>query len=438
MRVDFIYKNDSNTRLLLVFNGWSVPVPPVCEPTWLIGYDIAVVSGYDSFVLPAVGEYDEVVVLAWSLGVHAAELALRSVKLPLTLTIAVNGTPFPIDDARGIPEATFRLTAERLTEQSLTKFRRRMWAGDMARGSRPIEELQQELLKFPAEFVPFRWDYAVISADDRIFPPENQISAWTGRAEIIKMEGSHTPDFKSIVKRLIINKERVGARFARGVNTYDGEATVQGRIAAHLLELWLKHDVKRRGGRVLEIGVGTGAFTSLYSDKIHPDELILWDLAPAADGVVAADGEVEIMHVAPGSLRAVVSASTMQWFNSPAAFLRRVADALEPGGLAVISTFGPQTFAELTECGVTPLPYLGEKSLLRIIPEEFEVLELHGGKIMKLFDTPMDALRHCRATGVNARPSDVSVREIERRWVRRPDGRVSLTFEPVYIVLRKK
>lgn len=438
MRVDFLYKNDSNSRLLLVFNGWSVPVPSFCEPKWLSGYDIAVVSEYDSFALPSVGEYREVVVLAWSLGVHAAELALQKTDLPLTLTIAVNGTSFPIDDMRGIPEPVFRLTAERLTEQSLTKFRRRMGAADMARGLRSIEDLQQELLNFPSEFVPFRWDYAIISSDDRIFPPENQLRAWTERAEIIQLEGSHTPDFENIVKRLIINKERVGSRFARGSNTYDGEATVQGRIAAHLLELWLKQDDVRKGGRVLEIGVGTGAFTSLYSAKIHPDELILWDLSPAVAGVIEADGEVEIMQVARESLRAVVSASTIQWFNSPAAFLQRVADALGQGGLAVMSTFGPETFKELTECGVTPLPYLGEESLRRIIPEKLEVLELHSGKIMKVFDTPMDALRHCRATGVNARPSDVSVREIERRWTRRPDGRVSLTFEPIYMILRKK
>ena len=438
MRVDFLYKNDANSRLLLVFNGWSVPVPSACVPIWLTGYDIAVVSEYDVFILPEVGEYREVVVLAWSLGVHAAELALQNTALPLTLTIAVNGTPFPIDDERGIPETIFKLTAERLTEQTLIKFRRRMGAADMTRGSRSIEELQRELLKFPSEFVPFRWDYAVISTDDRIFPPENQLLAWKGRADIIKLEGSHTPDFESIVKRFIINKDRVGSRFARGSSTYDGESDVQGRVAAHLLELWLKHTNNRNGGRVLEIGVGTGAFTSLYSAKIHSDELILWDLAPAADGVIAADGEVEIIRVEPESLRAVVSASVMQWFNSPAAFLRRAVKTLESGGLAVISTYGPQTFMELTECGVTPLPYLSEDSLRRIIPEDFDVLELHSGKIMKLFDTPMDALRHCRATGVNALPSAVSIREIERRWVRRSDGRVSLTFQPVYMILRKK
>ncbi len=438
MKLEFIHKSADNSRLLLVFNGWSVPTPSPDEVAPLRGYDIAVVSDYLNFNLPEPEGYKEVAVLAWSLGVHAAEIALQHSQLPLTLTVAVNGTPFPVDDQKGIPEAVFRLTAERLTEQSLTKFRRRMGASSMARGERPLEDLRRELLEFPAEPVPFRWDYAVISADDKIFPPENQRRAWRGRAEIIEIEGEHTPDFKQIIARLLIDKECVGRRFARGLNTYDSEASVQGRIASHLLDLWLKHRPKQSGGRVLEIGVGSGLFTSLYSSRIHPDELILWDIAPSKPEVIAADGEVAIRCVEPQSLRALVSASTMQWFNSPAAFLRSASDALEPGGLAVLSTFGPATFGELTRCGVTPLPYLSEDSLRRIVPAELEILELHSGLISKVFYNPFDALRHCKLTGVNARPSSVGVREIERRWERLPDGRVSLTFQPIYLILKKK
>lgn len=438
MKLEFLHISPENHRLLLVFNGWSVPVPSAEGVKPIAGYDIAVASEYMDFSLPAVGGYDEVVVLAWSLGVHAAELALQGSDLPLTLTIAVNGTPSPISDTEGIPEQTFRLTAERLTEQSLAKFRRRMGAQGMPRGDRLLEELRQELLAFPSEAVQFRWDYAVISADDRIFPPENQRRAWLGRSEIIEIEGSHTPDFGAIVSRLIINKDCVGSRFARGRQTYNKEASVQARIAEHLLELWLKHRDKRPGGHVLEIGVGSGLFTSLYSAKLHADELLLWDIAPADERVLPADGETAIRSVAPASLRAVASASTMQWFNSPAAFLMQVARALEPRGLAVLSTFGPETFQELTACGVTPLQYLSTESLRRIVPHELEILELHSGKIMKVFDSPMDALRHCRDTGVNARPSNVSVREIERRWERMPDGRVALTFQPIYMILRKK
>lgn len=438
MRVDFLHKTEGRQRLLLVFNGWSVPAPSAADGLSLPGYDIAVVSDYRRFDMPEIAGYKEVVVLAWSLGVHAAEIALQGSQLPLTLTVAVNGTPSPISDTEGIPVEVFKLTAERLTEQSLVKFRRRMGAADMPRGSRPIEELRRELLDFPSQTVQFRWDYAVICSDDRIFPPENQRRAWLGRAEIIEMEGTHLPDFHAVLERLLINKDCVISRFTRGRVTYQAEASVQSRVLDHLLELWLKHQGSRQGGRVLEIGAGCGAFAALYSPKIKPDELILWDIAPDSANVVAADGETDLRFVAPDSLCTLVAASTMQWFNSPAAFMLQTARVLEPGGLAVLSTFGPQTFNELTECGVVPLPYLSEEALRRIVPPEMEILELHGGRILKVFDSPMDALRHCRDTGVNARPSAVGVREIERRWPRREDGRVSLTFQPIYLILRKK
>lgn len=441
MRVDFLHKTPGCRRLLLVFNGWSVPVPSPDSISSLPGYDIAVVSEYLDFRLPEVGRYDEVIVLAWSLGVHAAELALRGSQLPLTLTIAVNGTPEPISDDRGIPEAVFRATAERLTEQSLAKFRRRMGAANMERGVRPLEELREELLRFPAEKVDFRWDRAVISTDDRIFPPENQRKAWAGRTEITEIEGSHTPDFHDIVSRFVINKEHVGCRFARGRETYNDEASVQARMAGHLWELWRKHNNGETGGRILEIGVGSGLFTERYAPVLKPEELIMWDIAPSPSRfgtVVAADGETAVGSLASESLRAVASAATIQWFNSPAAFLRRVASALRPKGIAALSTFGPRTFRELSECGVVPLPYLSEESLRRIVPENMEILELHGGLVTKVFTAPMDALRHLRATGVNARPSAVGVRQIERLWPRRADGRVSLSFEPMYLILRKK
>lgn len=444
VRVDYIYNNSENRRLLLVFNGWSVPVPPAVDtPQVVADYDIAVVSGYDSFVLPQLPrEYDEVVLLAWSLGVHAAEIALKQTSLPLTLTVAVNGTPFPVDDSRGIPEAVFRATAEQLTEQSLARFRRRMGAPAMERGPRPLEELRRELIEFPTEPVEFRWDRAVISKADRIFPPENQRRAWEGKAEIFETEGTHMADFRDIVERFIINKRHVGSRFARGSSTYADEASVQARIADHLWQLWQKHRHGATGGTVLEFGVGAGTLTALYAPEVRPDELILWDIAPGSNKfapVLSADAEAEISRLVDCSVDAVVSASTMQWFNSQPRFLEQVARVLRPGGLAVLSTFGPATFEELTACGVTPLPYLPEESLRRAaLRSGLEILELHGGVTRKIFATPMDALRHLRATGVNGRPSPVGVREIERRWPRRADGRVSLTFAPIYLILKKQ
>lgn len=436
MNLTYLQKNGA-PQLLLIYAGWSTD-PEAFEKIVCPGYDIAVAWDYSSLqpVADADG-YDEVVVIAWSLGVLAAELTAGS--LPLTLTVAVNGTPEPADDEKGIPLLIFRRTAEELTERSLAKFRLRMGAPDMARGARSIASLRDELLGFIGRRSDgrFRWDRAVISRCDRIFPPANQEAAWQDKAEITMIDGPHTPDFQSIVDAFVINKSLVGARFAKGRDSYDGEADVQHRIADRLFSLWQKHGVTPYG-HILEIGVGNGYFTSLYAPKTRA-AITLWDIAPtSAENVVRADAEQSLPRVADASLDAIASASTMQWFNSAAAFLRQCARTLRSGGLAVLSTFGPDTFRQLTEAGAVPLPYLSVASLRRIMPPELEILEMLDGKIQKVFYSPVDVIRHLKATGVNARPARRPLRQILDDYPRRPDGRCGLTYQPIYMILKRK
>lgn len=415
---------------MLIYSGWSV-TPDFFYNIVCPGYDIAVAHDYSTLQTVELPGYDEVVLIAWSLGVHAAELTAGC--LPLTLTVAVNGTPEPVSDTKGIPVAIFESTAAGLSEQTLAKFRRRMGAPTTSRGERTIESLKAELDGFPRECVDFRWDRAVISSDDRIFPAANQRASWSGRAEIAEIHGSHTPDFQEIIYRFVIDKSLMTSRFARGHKTYDNAADMQHRIADHLFSLWQKHGPVQ--GDILEIGVGTGYFTGLYRQKVN--SLTLWDVAPASEAVVCADAEVEIRHV-NAEFDAIVSASTIQWFNSPAAFILQCLRVVKPGGLVVISTFGPQTFSELTEAGAVPLPYLPEESLRRIVPDGFSILELHSGIIKKMFREPIDVLDHMRKAGVNARSASCSIRELLRRYPRTTDGHCSLTYQPIYMILRKQ
>ena len=430
-----------NNRLLLIFAGWSTDASAF-EGISCPSYDILVVHDYSSFDLPPFPrEYDEIVVLAWSLGVHAAEIALQEKNWPITLTIAVNGTSNPVSDTEGIPTAIYKSTAENLSAASFVKFRRRMGASGLPRGERTIESLSAELFSFPTTPIVFRWDRAVISSDDRIFPPANQANAWEGRAEITHIDGPHMPDFQKIIDSFIINKSVVSTHFAKGRETYRKAADVQLRIAQTLWQLWQKHLHGWKPQSVLEIGVGNGMFTELYAPKLKPKELILWDIAPEQSRfgcVESKDAESAIFSLSDNSLDAIASANTMQWFNSPALFLLNVSRILKSGGVAVLSTFGPKTFHELTEAGVTPLPYLSLDSLKRIIPQNIKIEELFDGLVTKVFSASAEALHHLQETGVTGRPTSQGVRHVLENYPRREDGRVSLTYQPIYLILRKQ
>ena len=89
---------------------------------YMICYDYRTLD-FDTSILE---QYRQVNVVAWSMGVWAAPIALASVPKEKLLLIAFNGTITPIGDTDGIPEKTFRDTLSGLTPASLQKFMRRM------------------------------------------------------------------------------------------------------------------------------------------------------------------------------------------------------------------------------------------------------------------------------------------------------------------------
>ena len=126
MKQVYIIKKN-NPKLLLFFAGWAAdetPFKQYCPQgmDYMICYDYRTLD-FDTSILE---QYRQVNVVAWSMGVWAAPIALASVPKEKLLLIAFNGTITPIGDTDGIPEKTFRDTLSGLTPASLQKFMRRM------------------------------------------------------------------------------------------------------------------------------------------------------------------------------------------------------------------------------------------------------------------------------------------------------------------------
>lgn len=221
----FFLRQGHAPRLTLFFTGWGMDDTPfhpcsnaTAESDLLLCYDYRQLDNFDE---DALRPYTDITLVAWSMGVWAASQVLQKSLLPLTERIAVNGTITPVDEERGIPFAVFNGTLAGLTDASLRKFQRRMCtsASTFQRflavaPRRPLEELRHELdaigqqcLALPPADT-FRWDKAVISTDDRIFCPANQLRAWTGKAEIHLIEGGghYEPDQLPPYNELALSK----------------------------------------------------------------------------------------------------------------------------------------------------------------------------------------------------------------------------------------
>jgi biotin synthesis protein BioG len=188
----YIRRREQNKQLVLVYGGWGVD-ERVFEPLCNDEFDFILFYNYSAdepLLLPEMKTYDKITLIGWSLGVWAAEYLHHKTGINADLRIAVNGTPIPADDHYGIPLNVFEGTVNNITEEHIDKFYLRMF-GDKTTYHLNIDRIPRRTLKslhdelrwmynriMEQKEPGFRWDYAVTSDIDRVFPARNLESYW--------------------------------------------------------------------------------------------------------------------------------------------------------------------------------------------------------------------------------------------------------------------
>jgi biotin synthesis protein BioG len=188
----YIRRREKNDQLVVLYGSWGTDenvFTPLCNDE----FDFILVYNYsadEALVLPEMKTYRKITLIGWSLGVWAAEYLLPKTGIKPDLTIAVNGTPVPADDSFGIPLKVFEGTMNNITEENMDKFYFRMF-GDKKTYKlninrlphRTIKSLHDELRWLYNRIMEqpepgFRWDYAITSEIDRVFPSQNVNNYW--------------------------------------------------------------------------------------------------------------------------------------------------------------------------------------------------------------------------------------------------------------------
>jgi biotin synthesis protein BioG len=188
----YIRRREKNDQLVVVYVGWGADenaFTPLCndEFDFILFYDY---SADEALVLPEMKTYSKITLIGWSLGVWAAEYLSLKTGIRPDVTIAVNGTPVPADDQYGIPLNIFEGTLNNISEKNMGKFYLRMFGNKKTYmlnidriPHRNVKSLHDELRwlynRIMEQKEPgFRWDYAVTSEYDRVFPAKNQKAYW--------------------------------------------------------------------------------------------------------------------------------------------------------------------------------------------------------------------------------------------------------------------
>lgn len=446
MKLDYIIKEESNTRLILIAAGWSAG-PETARGVGPQGWDVAVMHDFTDLSLDTsfLDGYYTVYLFAWSLGVFAASRLLPPERI--TAAVALNGTLNPVSDTEGIPPAIFEGTAEGLNERNLLKFRIRM-AGSRegaavfgAAGKEDIENLRGQLLNIleatrkgdPARELP--WIKAFISDGDLIFPPENMKRAWRRLPDVetVALKGPHYIEMSRIVGTVIADTRKVSEKFGAATRSYDTHAIAQ-YSAAIKLAARLAAKLTRPVGSSLEFGCGTGLFTREYARVISPRLAAFVDITPTGPFGIAPEEEYAVEDAERWIERdrrrwdVILSASAIQWFADIPRFLHLCARRLAPGGVLAVSTFLPGNMGELDELRPAPLRYPDSARLREWMERDFVEVEVTEDEIAVEFRSLREMLLHLKHTGVagSAPSAGLSIKDMAH--LRR------LTYRPVYVL----
>ncbi|HLR79207.1 MAG TPA: malonyl-ACP O-methyltransferase BioC [Bacillota bacterium] len=157
----------------------------------------------------------------------------------------------------------------------------------------------------------------------------------------------------------MINKQLLQKRFSKQATTYDEYASVQKKMAAHLihqLEHRLINNESSSPQHILEIGCGTGYLTSILLEKFPDAVITAVDLSPGMIDVARKRFDEQKINFICGDIEQlnldqtfdlIISNATFQWFNHLEVTLQKLCYALKETGWLTFSTFGERTFHEL-------------------------------------------------------------------------------------------
>ena len=257
------------------------------------------------------------------------------------------------------------------------------------------------------------------------------------------------------------DKILIRKRFSRHLAGYDRLACVQrticDRLAGKLAETQREGNEPPATGTGAELGAGTGFLTTRLFEYFPGVQWYVNDLVPETETYIEKIrerfpesrvaylwGDAETIGL-PDKLTLLLSASAMQWFESPETFIRKAYGKIAPGGWFAFSLYGEANFREIREAseglGLTHTPFMTVAGWCR--DAGFEIVHGEEYRETMIFDTPADVLRHVKETGVNGDSRSRWTRSDLERFCGRyrdrfsAEGGVTLTYHPLLLICRK-
>ena len=204
-----------------------------------------------------------------------------------------------------------------------------------------------------------------------------------------------------------IDKARMRASFNRAANTYDAAAVLQKQVRLEMLSRLDLFNIKPKA--ILDAGCGTGHGSFALQKRFSSAQVISLDIALGMlqqtkqqrpllqkmlhqQHLVCAD--IECLPIASNSMAMVWSNLALQWCNDLDGAFSELARVLQPEGLIMFSTFGPDTLKELRAASSFSNGQPGHTHVSRFI----DMHDIGDALIRAGFSTPVLDVEHYTLT----------------------------------------
>lgn len=257
----------------------------------------------------------------------------------------------------------------------------------------------------------------------------------------------------------VFDRRRIRRRFGRAANDYASRARLQAEVAGRLLERL--DGLRFEPQIVVDLGCGPGLQARALTERFGQARVLALDLALPmlrqarrqagwrGRRFSRVAGDAHALPLAESSVDLVYSNLMLQWSDDLPAVLNGLRRVLKPGGLVLVSTFGPDTLTELRQAWAsvddgehvsrfTDVQTVGDC----LVRAGFMEPVLDTDWITTTYPHPrglLDELRAIGATDAMRRPDvgltpPARLRRMLEAYAthRRPDGLVPATWEVVY------
>lgn len=239
-----------------------------------------------------------------------------------------------------------------------------------------------------------------------------------------------------------MKKELIKQRFAKNLNTYQENATVQMNMARKLMELL----PNKNFSNILELGCGTGFLTKLATQNLSYNSYTAIDIVEECEqyikeinsNIVFINDDIETTHLTE-KYDLIISNAVFQWLNDFESFIEKLQNNLSENGIVLFTTFGTKNFQEIAKVANISLKYYSMDDLKQIL-KSYSIEHIEEDIFEEQFQTTKEMLEHMKKTGVNSISENTwtikDFKEFNQHYQNIYKNNVHLTYNPIYVLLK--